>query len=84
MTFWRGAACMSSPASVLTPFARTSTEVLRRRHGGKRRPSGLRAEGDVRVLANVRSDEYWADTMLHELGHATYSRQESLWRVRMR
>ena len=25
---------------------------------------------DVRVLANVRSDSYWMDTMLHEFGHA--------------
>jgi peptidyl-dipeptidase A len=29
-------------------------------------------EGDVRVLANVAHDRYWADTMLHELGHGTY------------
>lgn len=28
--------------------------------------------GDVRVLANVRNDTSWADTMLHELGHAAY------------
>ncbi|MFN8224405.1 MAG: M2 family metallopeptidase [Gaiellales bacterium] len=28
--------------------------------------------GDVRVLANVRNDASWADTMLHELGHAAY------------
>lgn len=26
-------------------------------------------EGDVRVLANVRDDANWAETMLHELGH---------------
>ncbi len=25
---------------------------------------------DVRVLANVRPDSYWMDTMLHEFGHA--------------
>jgi len=30
--------------------------------------------GDVRVLANVRNDEHWAGTMLHELGHAVYDR----------
>ena len=30
-------------------------------------------EGDVRVLANVVPNEYWAGTMLHELGHAVYS-----------
>ena len=29
-------------------------------------------EGDVRVLANVQPDRYWADTMLHELGHGSY------------
>lgn len=29
-------------------------------------------DGDVRVLANVRNDANWADTMLHELGHAVY------------
>jgi peptidyl-dipeptidase A len=28
--------------------------------------------GDIRVLANVRNDEMWAGTMLHELGHAVY------------
>ena len=27
---------------------------------------------DVRVLANLRPDAYWADTMLHEFGHAVY------------
>src|SRR6478735_2789499 len=29
-------------------------------------------EGDVRVLANVEHDSYWADTMLHELGHGVF------------
>ena len=29
---------------------------------------------DVRVLANVRPDAYWMDTMLHEFGHAVYDR----------
>jgi peptidyl-dipeptidase A len=28
--------------------------------------------GDIRVLANVRNDEMWTGTMLHELGHAVY------------
>lgn len=28
--------------------------------------------GDVRVLANVTDNHDWADTMLHELGHAVY------------
>ncbi|MBI3664767.1 MAG: M3 family oligoendopeptidase [Acidobacteria bacterium] len=30
-------------------------------------------EGDVRVLANIRPNDYWMNTMLHELGHAVYS-----------
>lgn len=29
--------------------------------------------GDVRVLANIKPNEYWMGTMLHELGHAVYS-----------
>jgi peptidyl-dipeptidase A len=29
--------------------------------------------GDVRVLANVKPDDYWASTLLHEFGHAVYS-----------
>jgi peptidyl-dipeptidase A len=28
--------------------------------------------GDIRVLANVVPDQYWMDTMLHELGHGVY------------
>lgn len=31
-----------------------------------------RATQDVRVLCNVEADDYWMDTMLHELGHAVY------------
>jgi peptidyl-dipeptidase A len=30
-------------------------------------------EGDVRVLANVVPNAYWASTMLHEFGHSVYS-----------
>jgi len=30
-------------------------------------------EGDVRVLGNIVPTEYWAGTMLHELGHSVYS-----------
>jgi peptidyl-dipeptidase A len=28
--------------------------------------------GDVRVLCNLRSTEYWMSTLLHEFGHAVY------------
>lgn len=31
-------------------------------------------KGDVRVLANIRDDEYWMGTMLHELGHGVYDK----------
>lgn len=30
--------------------------------------------GDVRMLCNLRPDAYWANTLLHELGHAVYSK----------
>jgi peptidyl-dipeptidase A len=30
-------------------------------------------EGDVRVLANVVNNAYWASTLLHEFGHSVYS-----------
>lgn len=30
--------------------------------------------GDVRVLANVRRNEQWMSTLLHEFGHAAYSK----------
>jgi peptidyl-dipeptidase A len=33
----------------------------------------INREGDVRVLGNVVPNEQWMGTMLHELGHATYS-----------
>jgi peptidyl-dipeptidase A len=29
--------------------------------------------GDVRVLANVKNNEYWMGTLLHEFGHSVYS-----------
>ena len=29
--------------------------------------------GDIRVLANIVSDQYWMDTMLHELGHGVFN-----------
>jgi len=31
-------------------------------------------EGDVRILCNVSNNESWMETMLHELGHATYDK----------
>lgn len=31
-------------------------------------------EGDVRILCNIRPNEQWAGTMLHELGHAVYDK----------
>lgn len=31
-------------------------------------------QGDIRVLSNNRPDKYWADTMLHEFGHAVYDK----------
>jgi peptidyl-dipeptidase A len=31
-------------------------------------------DGDIRVLCNLRSDEKWMGTLLHELGHAAYDR----------
>lgn len=29
---------------------------------------------DIRVLANIRSDSYWMNTMLHEFGHGVYDK----------
>lgn len=31
-------------------------------------------EGDVRVLCNLRNNEQWTETILHELGHAVYDK----------
>jgi len=31
-------------------------------------------EGDVRILCNLRNNEQWMGTLLHELGHAVYNR----------
>ncbi|MCB9849695.1 MAG: M2 family metallopeptidase [Phycisphaerales bacterium] len=31
-------------------------------------------EGDIRVLCNAKSNAYWADTMVHEIGHAVYDK----------
>jgi peptidyl-dipeptidase A len=30
-------------------------------------------EGDIRVLANVEQNQYWMETLLHELGHGVYA-----------
>lgn len=34
----------------------------------------LDRRGDVRVLCNMRNDERWTHTLLHELGHAVYDK----------
>ena len=31
-------------------------------------------EGDVRILCNLKNDETWMETILHELGHAVYDK----------
>ncbi|UCG52186.1 MAG: M2 family metallopeptidase [Candidatus Latescibacterota bacterium] len=31
-------------------------------------------KGDIRILANIKNDENWTATMLHELGHAAYDK----------
>ena len=42
-------------------------------------------EGDVRVLCNLQNNERWMETLLHELGHATYDKMikpETPWLLR--
>jgi len=42
-------------------------------------------EGDVRVLCNLRNNEYWMETILHELGHGVYDKYlnyETPWLLR--
>lgn len=34
----------------------------------------MNREGDVRIIQNVKNNEYWAETTLHELGHAIYNK----------
>jgi peptidyl-dipeptidase A len=31
-------------------------------------------EGDVRILCNLKNNEYWMETILHELGHGVYDK----------
>jgi peptidyl-dipeptidase A len=31
-------------------------------------------EGDVRILCNIKNNEYWMEVVLHELGHAVYDK----------
>jgi len=31
-------------------------------------------EGDIRILANLRPNDYWAGVLLHEMGHAVYNK----------
>jgi peptidyl-dipeptidase A len=42
-------------------------------------------EGDIRILCNVKSNVYWMETLLHELGHAVYDKyiqRELPWLLR--
>ena len=34
-------------------------------------------EGDVRILCNLKNNEYWMETMLHELGHGVYDKYQN-------
>ncbi len=34
----------------------------------------INGEGDVRILCNIRNNESWMDTTLHELGHGVYDK----------
>ena len=34
-------------------------------------------EGDIRILANMKDDNYWTETILHELGHGVYDKYVS-------
>ncbi|MBN1392126.1 MAG: M2 family metallopeptidase [Sedimentisphaerales bacterium] len=34
-------------------------------------------QGDVRILCNLKNDESWMETILHELGHAAYDKYRS-------
>jgi len=35
-------------------------------------------EGDVRILCNLKNNEAWMETLLHELGHAVYDKYHDL------
>ncbi len=35
-------------------------------------------EGDVRILCNLKNNETWMETILHELGHAVYDKYHGL------
>ncbi|GAH77922.1 unnamed protein product, partial [marine sediment metagenome] len=34
-------------------------------------------EGDVRILCNLKNNEGWMETLLHELGHAVYDKYQA-------
>lgn len=34
----------------------------------------LDRKDDIRIICNIKSNEYWMDTMLHESGHAVYEK----------
>ncbi|MEA3224895.1 MAG: M2 family metallopeptidase, partial [Planctomycetota bacterium] len=45
----------------------------------------LNRKGDVRILCNLQNTERWMETILHELGHAVYSKyhdQDEPWLLR--
>jgi peptidyl-dipeptidase A len=35
-------------------------------------------EGDVRILCNIKNNEYWMEVILHELGHAVYDKYHEI------
>jgi peptidyl-dipeptidase A len=35
-------------------------------------------QGDVRILCNLKNNEYWMETILHELGHGLYDKYHDL------
>ncbi|MEK7711269.1 MAG: M2 family metallopeptidase [Planctomycetota bacterium] len=36
--------------------------------------TNLNRADDIRVLCNIKANAYWADTLVHELGHAVYDK----------
>lgn len=47
--------------------------------------SDLNREGDIRTLCNIKQNLYWADTVVHEVGHGVYDkyiRRDVPWLLR--